>query len=320
MMRLQGKALSVERLCQLTGVSRAGYYRQQVEQEPKQEEMRIRAAIQEIAIAHRRRYGYRRIQRELTNRGLQVNHKRVVRLMGEDNLLAIGRRKFIVTTDSDHELTVYWNVAARMKVSGVNQLWVADITYIRLQEEFVYLAVVIDRFSRRVVGWSLDRSLASRLAMAALEQAIELRQPGVGLVHHSDRGVQYACGDYQKLLETRQMIPSMSRAGNPYDNAVCESFMKTLKQEEIYCCEYRGLEELREHVEEFIDRYYNRQRMHSALGYRTPQEFEAASDGGSEAESALGASMSFRVRTEVAGEGTEPGLLHTAGPVEGGKA
>ena len=305
-MRLQGET-SVERLCQVAGVSRAGYYRELVEKEPEQEEMMVRSAIQEIALAHRRRYGYRRILIELGKRGLRVNHKRVARLMREDNLLAVRRRKFITTTtDSDHELTVYWNVAARMKVSGVNQLWVADITYIRLRKEFVYLAVVIDRFSRRVVGWSLDRSLSSRLTITALQGAIELRQPGVGLVHHSDRGVQYACEDYVKLVETRKMIPSMSRAGNPYDNAVCESFLKTLKVEEIYCSDYRDLEELRDHIEEFIDRYYNRQRLHSALGYQSPEEFEKASAAPSQQEmEGLGASMNFTKRTEMLSAGTE---------------
>lgn len=317
MMRLQGKVVSVERLCQLAGVSRAGYYRELVEKDPPREEMTIRASIQEIALAHRRRYGYRRITVELGRRGLQVNHKRVARLMREDNLLAVRRRKFVVTTDSDHELTVYWNVAARMKISGVNQLWVADITYVRLQEEFVYLAVVIDRFSRRVVGWSLDRSLSSRLTIEALRQAIELRQPGVGLVHHSDRGVQYACRDYMKLLEASKMIPSMSRAGNPYDNAVCESFLKTLKAEEIYCTDYRDLETLRKNVEEFIDRYYNRQRLHSALGYQTPEEFEATSNsnGRSEPESVQGASLSFAGRTEIEGGGADyvASSVHTVG-------
>jgi putative transposase len=303
-MRLQGET-SVERLCRLAGVSRAGYYRELVDKEPEQEEMMVRSAIQEIALAHRRRYGYRRILVELGKRGLRVNHKRVARLMREDNLLAVRRRKFIATTDSDHELTVYWNVAGRMTVSGVNQLWVADITYIRLQKEFVYLAVVIDRYSRRVVGWSLDRSLSSRLTITALQGAIELRQPGVGLVHHSDRGVQYACEDYVKLLETWKMIPSMSRAGNPYDNAVCESFLKTLKVEEIYCCDYRDLEELRDHIEEFIERYYNRQRLHSALGYQSPEEFERASAPSQPETGVLGASMNFTKRTEMRDAATE---------------
>ena len=165
----------------------------------------------------------------------------------------------------------------------------ADLTYIRLRTEFVYLAVVIDRFSRKAVGWSLDRTLAARVTLAALDQAIARRQPPPGLVHHSDQGVQYACADYVQLLQSRGVVPSMSRPANPYDNAVCESFMKTLKQEEIYCNRYRDFEDLSAHLEEFIDHYYNRQRLHSALGYRTPEEFErdtpnaAASEGVPEA-------------------------------------
>jgi putative transposase len=195
--------------------------------------------------------------------------------MREDNLLAIRQRRFVITTDSQHDLEVYLNLAKRMKLTAANQLWVADLTYIRLHSEFVYLAVILDAWSRRVIGWALDRSLAARLAVTALERAIADRQPQPGLVHHSDRGIQYASQDYASLLDKYQMTPSMSRPANPYDNATCESFMKTLKQEEIYCRDYRNLEDLASHVEEFLDRYYNQQRLHSALGYRTPVEFEA---------------------------------------------
>jgi putative transposase len=261
-------------MCWLAGVSRAGYYRSLLEQHPEEEDMETRAAIQEIALGHRRRYGYRRIAAELRRRGMKVNHKRVVRLMREDNLLAMRSRRFVITTDSQHDLEVYLNLAKRMKVTGANQLWVADFTYIRLNREFVYLAVILDAWSRRVVGWALDRTLAARLAVTALERAVAARQPGPGLVHHSDRGIQYASQDYVSLLNQHQMTPSMSRPANPYDNAMCESFMKTLKQEEIYCREYGDLEDLEVHMEEFLDRYYNRQRLHSALGYRTPVEFE----------------------------------------------
>ena len=264
----------MEQMCWLAGVSRAGYYRSLAKQQPEEEEMEVRAAIQEIALAHQRRYGYRRITAELRRRGLQVNHKRVVRLMREDNLLAIQRRRYVITTDSRHQLDVYLNLARRMKLTGINQLWVADLTYIRLQKEFVYLAAILDAWSRRVIGWALERSLAARLAVTALERAIGARQPQPGVVHHSDRGVQYASQDYVTLLKTHQMTPSMSRPANPYDNAACESFMKTLKQEEIYCRQYRDMNELEGHVEEFLDRYYNHQRLHSALGYRTPVEFE----------------------------------------------
>jgi transposase InsO family protein len=194
--------------------------------------------------------------------------------MREDNLLAIGRRAWVLTTDSNHAEEVYLNLAGRMTPDGVNQLWVADLTYIRLAHEFVYLAVVIDRYSRRVVGWSLGRDLSAALAIAALRQALDGRTPLPGLVHHSDRGVQYCAREYMALLKQHQMIPSMSRPANPYDNAFCESFMKTLKREEIYCNQYRDLTELTDHVEEFLDVYYNHQRLHSALGYRTPEEFE----------------------------------------------
>ena len=163
-----------------------------------------------------------------------ANHKRVARIMREDNLLAVQPRQFVLTTKSEHKLEVYLNLARRMKLTGIDQLWVADITYIRLKTEFVYLAVILDGFSRKVVGWALDRTLASRLASAALEQAMATRQPPPGVVHHSDRGVQYASGDYIAILAQHQMIPSMSRPANPYDNASCESFIKTLKREEIY--------------------------------------------------------------------------------------
>jgi transposase InsO family protein len=272
-MRLQG-SLSVERMCQLAQVSRAGFYRCFKEREPQQEEMELRSAIQQIFLEHRRRYGYRRVTKELRRRGLVVNRKRVQRLMQEDNLLAVQPKAFVTTTNSQHECEIYLNLAKRMKVSGLNQLWVADITYIRLQGEFVYLAVILDAYSRKVVGWHLDRKLTCELAKTALEGAIAARQPAPGLVHHSDRGVQYAAREYVELLQQQGIIPSMSRPANPYDNASCESFMKTLKREEIYAGDYRDLEDLRAHLEEFIERYYNRVRLHSALGYQSPEEFE----------------------------------------------
>jgi transposase InsO family protein len=280
-------------MCELGQVSRAGYYRYLAEEEPEEEDMQVRDAIQRVALEHRRRYGYRRITKELRRRGMVVNHKRVLRLMGEDHLLAIRRRQYVLTTDSRHELKVYLNLAVRMEVTGINQLWVADITYIRLRVEFVYLAVVLDRFSRRAVGWALDRSLGARLAVAALKHAIGRRQPPPGLVHHSDRGVQYASQEYVELMEAQGMVPSMSRPGNPYDNAACESFLKTLKQEEIYCHEYGNLEELWAHVEEFLEVYYNRQRLHSALGYRTPEEFEQAHGAAGAGTPAGAARMSY---------------------------
>jgi len=272
-MFLQG-SLSIERMCQLLPVSRRSFYRSLKERQPTEEETEVRSVIQQIALEHRRRYGYRRITAELRRRGMQVNHKRVVRIMRQDNLLALQPKRFKVTTNSNHKFEIYLNLAARMKLTGINQLWVADITYVRLKAEFVYLAVILDGFSRKVVGWALDRTLGMRLTVGALEQAIERRQPKPGLVHHSDRGLQYARGEYIALLEKYHMIPSMSRPANPYDNASCESFIKTLKREEIYAHKYENLEHLRTNIEEFIDEYYNRQRLHSALAYCSPEEFE----------------------------------------------
>ncbi len=275
-MFLQGSP-SIERMCQFAAVSRRSFYRSLKERQPAEEEMEVRSAIQQIALEHRRRYGYRRITAELHRRGMQVNHKRAVRIMREDNLLAIQPKRFKITTNSNHKFEVHLNLASRMKLSGINQLWVADITYIRLKTEFVYLAVILDGFSRRGVGWSLDRTLAARLTIVALEQAIQTRQPEPGLVHHSDRGFQYACTEYVAIIEKHRMIPSMSRPANPYDNASCESFIKTLKREEIYANKYDNLEHLRANIEEFIERYYNRLRLHSALGYQSPEEFEQQS-------------------------------------------
>ena len=309
MMSLQG-GLSIERVCLLARVSRAGFYRWLTVEAPREEEMEVRAAIHAVVLEHRGRYGYRRVSRELRRRGLVVNHKRVARLMREDNLLAVQPRAWVRTTDSDHELKVYLNLAVRMKLTGVNQLWVADITYIRLRTEFVYLAVVLDAWSRKVVGWALGRSLAAELTVSALQQAITQRQPLPGLVHHSDRGAQYACRDYVSLLESHGMLPSMSRPANPYDNASCESFMRTLKREEIHANTYRDMEDLRAHIEEFIERYYNRIRLHSALGYLPPEEFEQAAAPSGQANGCGAASMSFFRHGEIYRWDDKPGEEH----------
>ncbi len=261
-------------LCQMTGLSRAGFYRSRLPRQASPVEMEIRDEMQKIAVESPA-YGYRRITVELQRHGFAVNHKRVLRMMREDNLLCVRRRKIIVTTDSRHNLPVYPNLAAGLVVTGVNQLWVADITYIRLRVEFVYLAVILDAYSRRVVGWALGRTLEARLAVAALEMAIEQRKPAPGLVHHSDRGVQYASEEYTDLLKRQQAQISMSRKGNPYDNAACESFMKTLKYEEVYRNEYRDFIEVHASIGEFLERVYNRRRLHSALGYLPPAEFES---------------------------------------------
>ncbi len=266
--------MTVGKMCQAAAVSRAGYYRHRkarAAERPKQ--MEVRDQIQRIALKWPC-YGRRRIRAELKKRGFQVNHKRVSRVMREDNLLAQRWRKFVFTTDSKHGHRVYENLAAKLELSGVNQLWVADITYIRLESEFVYLAVILDAYSRRVVGWAVGPTLEASLAVEALQQALKQRRPGAGLVHHSDRGVQYACREYTDILKQHGIQISMSRKGNPYDNAACESFMKTLKFEEVYRQEYRNLREVRASLEAFIDRVYNTTRLHSALGYRSPEEFE----------------------------------------------
>jgi len=292
---MQG-SLSIERMCQLAGGSRGGFYRSLQARDPVEEDLEIRSAIHTIVLDHKRRYGYRRVTRELRRGGLLANHKRVLRLMREDNLLAVQPKAFVVTTDSKHELEVHLNLASRRKLTGVNQLWVADITYLRLHREFVYLAVILDAFSRKVVGWELDRTLAARLPLAALDSALLDRKPPPGLVHHSDRGVQYACNDYTGILRKHGVIPSMSRPANPYDNASCESFMKTLKREEIHANQYRDLDHLRANIAEFIDGYYNGVRLHSALGYKPPEEFERAAVP---ATTSLGATMSFFRHAEI---------------------
>jgi putative transposase len=258
----------------MAAVSRAGYYRSWRKKEPRIEETALRDAIQREALSRRHRGGYRPITRALKSNGWVVNHKRVLRLMREDNLLSIRRRRFVVTTDSDHGWRIYPNLACRMIVTDINQLWVADITYVRLQQEFIYLAVILDVYSRRVVGWGLSRRLERQVAQQALEMALTERRPLRGLVHHSDRGVQYASGDYVKRLESSGITISMSRPGNPWDNAWAESFIKTLKVEEINGQRYRNFDHAKTCIGTFIEEVYNQQRMHSALDYRSPIEFE----------------------------------------------
>jgi len=216
----------VSALCQMTGLSRAGFYRWRVPRQATPVEMEVRDQMQKVALEWPA-YGYRRITHELQQRGFQINHKLVLRMMREDNLLCVRRRAFVATTDSRHNLPVYPNLARELKPSAINQLWVADITYIRLRAEFVYLAVVLDAFSRRVIGWALGRTLEAELAVTALRMALIERQPAPGLVHHSDRGVQYASHVYTDMLKQHHAIISMSRKGNPYDKAYashCTSF------------------------------------------------------------------------------------------------
>jgi putative transposase len=274
------RGLTIARMIELGGVSRASFYRFQEDGSSRSDrsdrDMDLRDAIQRIALEWPS-YGRPRITRALRRKGWRVNPKRIRRLMREDNLLCVRKRKFrVTTTDSNHGCKVYPNLAGQMELHGINQLWVADITYIRLETEFVYLAVVLDSYSRRVIGWALHRTMEDDLTLAALRMALEQRGPAPGLVHHSDRGSQYASGDYTDLLKAHGCKISMSHKASPWENAGCESWMKTLKYEEVYRQEYRDLAEARASIERFIEKVYNQQRLHSALGYRPPLEFEQA--------------------------------------------
>jgi len=272
--RAEQGGLSVERMCALSGVSRAGFYRHWEASAPRQCDTAVRDAIQQVVV-EKRFYGYRRVTQVLKRRGPCVNAKRVLRLMREDNLLCLRMRRFVpVTTDAQHGWRVWPNLARGLVTQTPNQLWVADITYVRLQEEFVYLAVVLDAHSRRVIGWALARHLGANVALEALRMALAARRPATGLIHHSDRGIQYACSDYLTLLAEHGAQPSMSRVGNPYDNAKAESFIKTLKQEQVHGRNWRDLDALRADLATFLDLTYNHQRLHSALGYQTPAAFE----------------------------------------------
>lgn len=263
----------VTQLCQALHLSRATFYRYRKAGEPVDRDVEVRDQIQRLALAFPS-YGYRRITAQLQREGITVNHKRVLRLMREDNLLCLRKRRFVLTTNSDHGLSVYPNLVPTLPVTGMNQLWLSDITYVRLQHEFIYLAVILDGFSRRCIGWALSHHLDAALTLAALHQALECRTVAPGLVHHSDRGVQYASQRYTALLKAHGIAISMSRRGNPYDNAFAESFIKTLKYEEVHLNDYESFADAYESIERFLEDVYNHKRLHSALGYRPPAEFE----------------------------------------------
>jgi transposase InsO family protein len=279
-------ALPRLRACQLLEVNPGSYYRAagraRMQGEipssltKETEGTVLREEIERITLSFPA-YGYRRVRAQLQRDGLGVNHKRVLRVMGEESLLCQLKRSFVKTPDSEHGLRVYPNLLAQAgwrQLTGINQAWAGDITYVRLREEFVYLAVLLDAFSRRVVGWSLWRSIDAALVLAALEKALAEREPPSGWIHHSDPGVQYACREYvERVLEANGRI-SMSAKGTPRDNAQVERFMRTLKQEEVYLQEYEGYPESEEGIGQFIEAVYNQKRLHSALGYRPPAEFE----------------------------------------------
>ena len=253
MMQLAGERLSIEEACRTVPVSRAGFYRHFDEHAPRQAETELRDRIQRVALENRF-YGYRRVAAELRRQGVVANHKRVLRVMREDNLLSLRKRRFVVTTDSRHFRPIYPNLLAGRELTAPHQAWVADITYIRLREEFIFLAVVLDAFSRRVVGWELGESLQASLVLQALNRALAERPVPPGIIHHSDQGVQYASEEYVSELRSHGFLVSMSRSGNPYDNAAMESFFKTLKYEEVYLFEYETLADVLERIPYFIER------------------------------------------------------------------
>jgi putative transposase len=306
----------VEQQCRVAEVSRAGFYRYLQQTAPEQADLVLRARLQELAVAHHRLRGYRMLTALLRREGQLVNHKRVLRLMREDNLLSLRRKKYIFTTDSAHTLPIYPNLARHTKLTGLNQLWVADITFIRLRNEFIYLAVVLDAYSRRVIGWDLGRTLQAELAIRALQMALSQRSwKAEGLIHHSDRGVQYASTDYTDLLDQNEIQISMSRRGNPYDNARAERFMRTLKEEEVHGADYRDLEDARSRIGEFLDQVYNRQRLHSALRYLTPEEFERASEArGSDGADGSGGKPKAGFPPLPQALEIPPGFPHSRGP------
>ena len=276
--RLEYPALSVVGLCELLGVGRSWYYARPGLEETAERDVGLRDAIERIVLEFPG-YGYRRVTEQLRREGWGANHKRVLRVMREESLLCQLERRFVATTDSGHGFETYQNLLAGTGLGGLNEAWVSDIAYIRLPTAFVYLAAILDAYSRMCIGWALSRLIDTRLTLAALEMAIERRCPPRGFIHHSDRGVQYASGDYVRRLEGAGARISMSAKGNPYDNARAESFFRTLKREEVRLKRYETFEEARSNVGHFIEAVYNQKRLHSSLGYLTPVEFEASQTG-----------------------------------------
>lgn len=267
-------AASLGLLCASVGVSRSWYYARPAAQQTTEEEVLLRDAIERLVLDHPGN-GYRRVTHHLRREGWSVNHKRVLRVMRNESLLCRLKKRFVVTTDSEHAHRIYPNLLCGMCPERCDQVWLADITYIRLPRGFCFLAVILDAFSRRCVGWHLSEEIDTTLTLVALEKAIELRNPPAGLIHHSDRGVQYASRAYIKRLDEIEASPSMSRVGNPYDNAKAESFFKTLKREEVYLNDYQNFNEAMENLSRFIQDVYNTRRLHSSLNYLPPIEFES---------------------------------------------
>jgi len=266
--------LSAQRKCEIAGIARSSYYRSLKSWlVNNQDEIKLRDQIQDICLSMPR-YGYRRVTAELHRRSYFVNHKCVLRLMREDNLLCLRKKHWIRTTDSTHGYRIYPNLVQGITLTRPNQLWVADITYVRLVREFVFVAIILDAFSRRVIGWALSRHIDAQLSISALNMALGTRTVMPGLIHHSDQGVQYAATQYTDLLKAHSISVSMSRKGNPYDNAMAESFMKTLKYEEVHLNEYETFNAAYENIGHFIDILYNLKRLHSSLKYKPPIEFE----------------------------------------------
>ncbi len=266
---------SIVDCCEAGGVSRSWYYQKKSEGSASLEARTLlRHQIEQITLEFRG-YGYRRVTAHLHREGIMVNHKRVLRIMQEECLLCELHRRFLPTTNSSHNRKVYPNLLKGRVFERVNEVWVSDITYIRLPEGFCFLAVVLDAYSRKCVGFALSARIDTKLTLLALDRAISSRDPGLGLLHHSDRGVQYASGEYVSRLSEIGACVSMSGAGNPYENARAESFMKTLKTEEVHIKTYRNLQEAQSEVSSFIGEVYNKKRLHSSLGYLPPCEYEA---------------------------------------------